>query len=101
MHLYWGHYPGLVGHLVMKYLPEIVLSSSLSAYDLFENYECSKPVARSAAFVRTWAGVNVPAIEAYGVSPDRIKVFYQGIDVRDRDNDAAAAKHKHKAQCAS
>ena len=92
VHLYWGHYPALVGHLVLQHLPKTVLSTSLSAYDLFKNYECSKPVARSADCVRTWGRVNVSAIENYGVASDRIKVFYQGIDLQSRQGKAAVSK---------
>ncbi len=80
IHLYWGHYPSLLGHLILQHLPSIVLSLSLSAYDLRSHYGCSIPVARQADLVRTWARVNVDEIKSMGVSPDRIGVFYQPLD---------------------
>ncbi len=80
VHLYWGHYPSLVGHLVSQRLETQVLTSSLSAYDLGIRYGCSTPVAARADAVRTWARANVSSIEALGVASERIEVVYQGFD---------------------
>lgn len=80
VHLYWGHFPSLVGYLVLERLTTLVLSSSLSAYDLGIGYGVSRAVAPRADFVRTWARANVPDIEALGVAGERIEVVYQGFD---------------------
>lgn len=96
VHLYWGHYPSLVGHLVQSYLPETVVSISLSAYDLELAYGGSAPVAQKADMVSTWAGVNVKQIaEACGVSEARVSVIYQGVTL-DRFADLKLTKTKRR-----
>ena len=93
VHLYWGHYPSLVGYLVQRCLPLTVLSTSLGAYDLLADYGCGKVVAREADVVRTIARANVPALKAFGVSADHIAVSYDGVDL---DRAAAATPQKVK-----
>ncbi len=92
VHLFWGHYPSLLGRLVLDALPDVTLTTSLAAYDLRMGYGAAAPVARRASFVRTWAGVNVPAIEALGVDTRRIAVVHQLIDCDRRADLAAIAK---------
>lgn len=94
VHLCWGHYPSLVGHLVQAYLPDMVVSISLAAYDLDMEYGGSVPVAREADMVRTQARVNVEHITRFcGIPPDRVSVLYDGVDLRRFcDTDVASAK---------
>jgi glycosyltransferase involved in cell wall biosynthesis len=81
VHLFWGHYPALVGHLVGRFRPDLRLSMFLGAYDLRAGYAGSRSVARRADVVWTHAAVNRPAILALGVPPERLRVAYRGIDV--------------------
>jgi glycosyltransferase involved in cell wall biosynthesis len=81
VHLFWGHYPAIVGHLIQRYLPGSVLSIFLGAYDLRRRYPGSALVARTADVVWTHAQANIPEIRHLGVEPDRIRVAYRGIDV--------------------
>jgi glycosyltransferase involved in cell wall biosynthesis len=81
VHLFWGHYPTIVGHLIHRYLPESVLSVFLGAYDLRRCYPGSAVVARTADVVWTHAQANIPLIQRLGVAPDRIRVAYRGIDL--------------------
>jgi glycosyltransferase involved in cell wall biosynthesis len=81
VHIYWGHYPAIFGWLVLEYAPDIVLSLSLSAYDLLRDFPGSSAVARRAHLVSTWAATNVPAIAALGVTPATVHVSWQGLDV--------------------
>lgn len=81
VHLFWGHYPAMVGYLVKKHRPQTVLSVFLGAYDLVQRYGGSAPVARAADAVWTHAQVNVKDIEALGVSPERLQVVYRGTDL--------------------
>lgn len=81
VHLFWGHYPSMVGYLVESHLPQTVLSVFLGAYDLVQRYGGSAPVARNADAVWTHARVNIKDIEAMGVSPDRLQVVYRGTDL--------------------
>lgn len=83
VHLCWGHYPSLVGFLVQTYLPDVVVSVSLVAYDLEAEYGGTAPVADKADMIRTVASVNVQAIvDTYGVAPEAISVLYDGVDMR-------------------
>lgn len=81
VHLFWGHYPALVGALVQRFLPGIPVSVFLGAYDLERRYPETAPVARRADAVWTHAHANVPELEALGVPADRIHVAYRGIDL--------------------
>jgi glycosyltransferase involved in cell wall biosynthesis len=81
IHLFWGHYPALVGHLVRRYLPGTTLSVFLGAYDLVWNYGGTPPVAGAAEVVWTHTRENLPAIVALGVREERIVVAYRGVDL--------------------
>lgn len=87
VHIYWGHYPAIFGWLVLEYAPQVVVSLSLSAYDLLRDFPGSIAVARRAHLVSTWAGVNVSAIARRGLPPEVVHVAWQGVDldnVKDR-----------------
>lgn len=81
VHLFWGHYPAMVGYLVHKYLPQTVVSIFLGAYDLVMGYGGSAPVARNADAVWTHAQLNVRDVEALGASRERLQVVYRGIEL--------------------
>ncbi len=82
LHVYWGHYPAMVGELVQRYLPQTVVSMSLGAYDLEADYPPTRGVAQQASFVRTHGDCNVPAlVDRVGVAPERVAVIYNGIDL--------------------
>lgn len=82
VHVYWGHYPSLVGWLVQRRLPHVVCSISLAAYDLEMRYGVTHAVARRADFVRTLGRVNVDEIhEVFGVPRESIRVIYDGVDL--------------------
>jgi glycosyltransferase involved in cell wall biosynthesis len=82
VHLFWGHYPSIVGHLVRRTLPEIAISMSLNAYDLHMRYGGSVTLAREADVVRTHSRINVSAVSAFtGLGVDEIDVIYNGIEL--------------------
>ena len=82
VHLYWGHFPAIVGRLVQESMPETATSIGLGAYDLARRFGCSVEVARRADLVKTQARVNVEAIARFtGVRAADVKVVYNGIDV--------------------
>ncbi len=83
VHLFWGHFPSMVGYLVARYLPGTVLSHFLGAYDLEYHYGPTVPVIRDADLVWTHANINIPRLEALGVARRRIHVAYRGIDTGD------------------
>jgi colanic acid/amylovoran biosynthesis glycosyltransferase len=80
VHLFWGHYPSIVGYLTLTALPQSVVSVFLGAYDLTQRYGGTAWVARRAALVSTHARWNFPLIEALGVPRERIHLAYRGID---------------------
>ncbi|HEX7117793.1 MAG TPA: glycosyltransferase [Longimicrobiales bacterium] len=82
VHLFWGHYPALVGYLVARHCPGVTLSMFLGAYDLTWRYGGSGPVARLARVVWTHAEVNVPALRRLGVPAERLRVVHRGLDLR-------------------
>lgn len=95
VHLFWGHYPAMVGHLVRREMPGTVLSVFLGAYDLTWNYGGTAPVARDADVVWTHARENIPAILRLGVPAERVAVSYRGVDLRSfAPTDAAAEPRK-------
>ena len=71
VHLFWGHYPCIVGFLVLRALPRPVLSLFLGAYDLTRPFGASSWVAKRADLVSTHARWNFPVIEALGVHRER------------------------------
>lgn len=87
VHVYWGHYPSMVGYLVQRFLPGTDVSMSLGAYDLEAHYPLSGDVARRAIFVRTHGQCNVQElVERVGVAPERVSVIYNGVDLANLPN---------------
>ncbi len=92
VHVYWGHYPALVGRLVQRYVPATAVSMSLGAYDLEARYPPTVDVARHAAFVRTHGECNVGAIvERVGIARGRVRVIANGTDLSLVDERAGEA----------
>jgi len=82
VHIYWGHYPAMVGMLVQRYLPEIRVSMSLGAYDLAREFPLTATVAKNAVFVRTHGKCNIPTlVDHVGVEPGKVAVIYNGVDL--------------------
>ena len=75
VHVFWGHYPATFGWLVREHAPEVVVLSSLVAYDLACDFPGSMAVARRAHLVSTCAAANVPAIACGELSPESVHVY--------------------------
>ncbi|PTN38078.1 glycosyltransferase [Desulfonatronum sp. SC1] len=80
-HLYWGHYPSIVGYLIKKYSPQIKVSMFLGAYDLEMRLGISASLARMADFIFTQSSANVEAMRGIGLDESRISVVHRGIDI--------------------
>lgn len=81
VHLFWGHFPCLVGLAIRELGASATLSMSLGAYDLVKRSPLSRLLARRLP-VLTHAWVNVSAIsDLAGIPPDRVTVVYRGIEV--------------------
>jgi glycosyltransferase involved in cell wall biosynthesis len=81
LHLFWGHYPSLLGLLVKRKLPRTVVSLFLGAYDLEQRFPLSLVMARQADLLLTHARANLPALAALGLPPEQVEVSYRGIEV--------------------
>ncbi|NBB87590.1 MAG: glycosyltransferase [Bacteroidetes bacterium] len=80
VHLFWGHYPALVGYLVEHYLPDVPLSMFLGAYDLGQQFGGTAPVLARADAVWTHAATNVAPIAALGGrAPEEVQVVPRGL----------------------
>lgn len=80
LHLFWGHYPSLIGYLVKKINLDTKISMFLGAYDLTFGLGISRDLACQADFLFTHAKVNLPALKSLGVDPRRVTVVYRGVD---------------------
>lgn len=81
VHLFWGHYPSLLGLLARRRLPGTVISHFLGAYDLERRFPPSAALAQQADVIFTHARANLPALAALGLPRDRVEVSYRGIEI--------------------
>ncbi len=81
LHLFWGHFPSLVGLLFLKTDPSQKISVFLGAYDLELRYPFSEIVGNAAQSVWTHSKSNLPALEALGIASSKIRVAYRGVDI--------------------
>lgn len=92
VHLFWGHYPAVLGYMLQRWLPGTVLSISLGAYDLLYRFPPSVPVANAADCLWTHAAVNLEALHAMGVDVSRCRVLLRGVDL-EQVPDGCLPKH--------
>ena len=81
VHIFWGHYPSLLGLLVKRRLPQVAVTQFLGAYDLEKGFPLSRLLAGQADRLLTHARANLPALAARGVDPARVEVSYRGIEI--------------------
>ena len=79
VHLFWGHYPSLVGWLVKYSGLSCRLTIFLGAYDLVMRHPISRVLLPMADVVFSHAHVNVPAIRSMAEVP--VVVVHRGIEV--------------------
>lgn len=82
VHLYWGHYPSLVGLMLKRMSPKIRVSQFLGAYDLEKNLEISKKMILAADFLWTHAKGNTAKLRQ--LNYPRVQDFiinYRGLDL--------------------
>lgn len=100
VHLFWGHYPSMLGYLVQKYNPDIKLSIFLGAFDLEMNYPGTKPVAQKADAVFTHSKYNIPMITNLGVEKGKITVSYRGVNLEKFEINETFNKQNKRIVCA-
>ena len=85
VHLFWGHFPAMVGLLLQRYFPDVVVSMFLGAYDLGDGRDGrflpgSRVVAQRADLVWTHSRSNLPRLRSLGVPDARLRCVHRGID---------------------
>ena len=83
VHLFWGHYPSLIGLILKSKNPSIHLSMFLGAYDLVKNLAISKKCASECDTLWTHANANKNTLAKQGYDADGFKVVYRGLPVAD------------------
>ncbi|MFO8055188.1 MAG: glycosyltransferase family 4 protein, partial [Bacteroidales bacterium] len=78
VHLFWGHFPSMVGYLARLKLPETKVSMFLGAYDIEMKLGISAKMAYKADLVVTHSAANLPLLEEMGISG--AKVIHRGIN---------------------
>jgi glycosyltransferase involved in cell wall biosynthesis len=80
VHLYWGHFPSIVGYVIKTACPESTVTMFLGAYDLTTKFSGTTIMASVADAIFTHAQANIPSIEAIGADPQKVVLAYRGID---------------------
>lgn len=81
LHLFWGHYPAVLGMMVRRWLPETCVSLSLSAYDLLYAFPPTVELAKVADCVWTIAECNLQQLATIGIDPAGVRVAFHAIDL--------------------
>lgn len=85
VHLYWSHFPALVGYLVQQRMPSMPVSIAFVAHDVYDTEFNTKDsysgvVARRADLIQSITAANIPEIEKFGIPKEKILVSYHGVD---------------------
>lgn len=78
VHLFWGHYPSMVGYMVKRYMPNTVLSLFLGAHDLVASFPGTKKLSPQVDLVFTHSKANIPLISSLGVETKSLHVVHRG-----------------------
>lgn len=93
VHLFWGHYPSIVGYLIYKYEPKMMLSIFLGAYDLNLNLKISKYVLERSDYIFTHSYSNLTALLKMGVPMKSVEVVHRGVNVNEIHNVTSKITH--------
>lgn len=78
VHLFWGHYPSMLGYLVKRFMPSTVVSQFLGAHDLVTNYPGSAVLAKDVDLLFTHSKSNLPLMSERGIDLDKVNVVLRG-----------------------
>lgn len=82
VHLFWGHYPSMVGFLVKRFMPKTVVSQFLGAHDLVTNYPGSYLLAQNVDLVFTHSNSNLSVLKQRGVDLSKVHVVFRGTNLQ-------------------
>lgn len=81
VHLFWGHYPSVMGILWKTCDPNHTLTVSLGAYDLEKKLKVSAKAADIAESVTTHSEFNRRRLASeWGLQKNKIKTIYRGVN---------------------
>ena len=99
VHLFWGHYPSLIGYLVTKYIKKkTILTMFLGAYDLNKKLNISKDLASNCQAIFSHSYSNLNTLLNLGIPRNKIKIIYRGIDLNYIDSIKNHAKIHKKSK---
>lgn len=81
LYLFWGHYPAWLGHLVLRWLPDVHVAQALNAYDLLYRFPPAFALGRRAHSVWTITAANHAEFAAAGIEPARVRVAARSLDL--------------------
>jgi glycosyltransferase involved in cell wall biosynthesis len=96
VHLFWGHYPSMVGFLIKKYMSNTIVSQFLGAHDLLSAYPGSIQFSLNADLVFTHSRANLSLMETMGFDISKVHVIHRGIKLMPI-NKHALAKFKQES----
>jgi len=79
VHLFWGHYPAMVGFLIKKYQPDIDVSMFLGSHDLETNYPGSLAFSNNADYLFTHSKDNLELLNELNYEVEKFNVVHRGI----------------------
>jgi len=81
LYLFWGHYPALLGHLVLRGLPGVHVAQAMGAYDLLYHFPPAADLGRRAHSLWTNARCNLPILAGQGLDAGRVRVAERALDL--------------------
>ena len=82
VHLFWGHFPSLVGLLIKQSNLNIKVTMFLGAYDLEHNLGVSENLVKKCDKIFTHSKGNKKILlKRYNLNDNDIVVFYRGVDL--------------------
>lgn len=84
VHLFWGHYPSMVGMLVKKFVPKTVTTMFLGAHDLLSKYPGSIDLSKKVGAVFTHSYSNLSHLLELDVASSKVIVVHRGTKISSR-----------------
>ena len=81
VHLYWSHFPSMVGYLVKKTMPDVKVTMNFIAYDIRMDYRPARKMARLADSVFTITEQDKKMIASWGVDDKKIICARHGLNL--------------------
>lgn len=96
VHLFWSHYPSLIGILVKSFLPHVKLTASFANYDIYYSFFAAHYLSSkfNACFVISSETRNSVS-EMFGIPIKNLNLIHRGIEKRYLLSNPNMSKKKH------